>query len=185
MSYFKIALGLAVAGALSACSVSAEHSEVSAAEHSHGVDVASKAHSHIATVKPGASVTMTRALPKVMTSGSFQAVQLQFSEAYNSGTMSVSIEPSAGLRLFGGSSSKTFDMTSSGAHIWDLDVKADVDGVYFLNVFAEAGGQARVFSVQMNIGQVTQKMFDEAMPADGELIDGGKIRVLEATETIK
>ena len=185
MSYFKIALGLAVAGALSACSVSAEHSEVSAAEHSHGVDAASKAHSHIATVKPGASVTMTQALPKVMTSGSFQAVQLQFSEAYNSGTMSVSIEPSAGLRLFGGSSSKTFDMTSSGAHIWDLDVKADVDGVYFLNVFAEAGGQARVFSVQMNIGQVTQKMFDEALPADGELIDGGKIRVLEATETIK
>lgn len=184
MSYSKFALGLIVAGGLSACSVSAEHSEATSAAHSEKLDATSKTHAH-ATVKPGASVTMTSALPKAMTSGSFQAVQLQFSEAYNDGTMSVSIEPSEGLSLFGGSSSKTFDMISSGAHVWDLDVKADVDGVYFLNVFAEAGGQSRAFSVQMNIGQTTQKMFDEAMPADGELIDGGKIRVLEATETIK
>ncbi len=178
MSYLKFALGLAVAGGLSACSVSAEHSEASSAAHIE------KSHAH-ATVKPGASVSMTSALPKAMTSGAFQTVQLQFNEGYNDGTMSVSIEPSEGLSLFGGSSSKTFDMISPGTHVWDLDVKADVDGVYFLNVFAEAGGQARVFSVQLNMGQVTQKMFDEALPADGELIDGGKIRVLEATETIK
>ena len=64
-------------------------------------------------------------------------------------------------------------------------MKADVDGVYFLNVFAEADGQPRVFSVRLDMGQVTQKMFDDAMPADGKMSDGGKIRILEANETIK
>ena len=177
MSYLKTVLSLAVVVGLSGCTASSQHSE--------HLDAVSKAHVEHATVKPGASVTMTPALPKSMTSGSFQTVQLQFGEAYNGGTMSVSVEPSEGLSLFGGTSYKTFDMTTPGPHVWDLDVKADVDGVYFLNVFAEAAGQPRIFSVQLNIGQTTQKMFDDAMPADGELAEGGKIRVLDATETIK
>jgi len=67
-------------------------------------------------------------------------------------------------------------------------VKADADGVYFMNVFAQAGGQARSFSVRLNIGvgeAISKEMFDEAMPPEGELTDGGKIRVLEAEETIQ
>ena len=64
-------------------------------------------------------------------------------------------------------------------------MKADADGVYFLNVFAEAQGQFRTFSVRLDMGQITQKMIDIAMPANGELADGGKIRVLEAEEAIK
>lgn len=140
---------------------------------------------HKATVKPGASVTLNPALPKAMSSGSYQTVQLQFGEAYDSGIMSVSVEPSEGLSLFGGMASKTFDMSNSGQHIWDIDVKADVDGVYFLNVFAEAQGQPRTFSIRLDMGQTTQKMFDDALPAQGEMTDGGKIRALEAEETIR
>jgi hypothetical protein len=137
------------------------------------------------TVKPGASVTLNSVLPKAMTSGTFQTVQLRLTDGYEAGVMSVRVEPSAGLSLFGSTSSKTFDMTKSGEHILDLDVKADTDGVYFLNVFTEAEGLARSFSVRLDMGQTNQKMFDEALPADGELADGGSIRVLEAEETIK
>jgi len=76
-------------------------------------------------------------------------------------------------------------MAVPGTHVWDLDVKADHDGVYFLNVFAEVQGEARSFSVRLDVGTTTQKMFQNAVPADGELTDGGKIRVMEAEETIQ
>lgn len=137
------------------------------------------------TVKPGADVTLNSALPKDMVAGSFQTVRLSLTDGYADGILSMRVEPSEGLRLFGGNSSKTFNMAKSGAHDWDVDVAADADGVYFLNVFADANGMPRSFSVRLNIGQVTQKMFDDAMPADGELVEGGKVRALEATETIK
>ena len=139
----------------------------------------------VATVKPGADVALNSILPKAMVVGEFQTVRLEFTEGYTAGSMSVQIEPSAGLRLFGGSSAKTFDMSQTGAHNWDVDVAADVDGVYFLKVFAMVDNMPRSFSVCLDIGTVTQKMFDDAMPADGEITDGGKIRVLDATETIK
>jgi len=190
MTYVKPLIFLALTVALGGCSAATETVDTLANVDDAPVieaDVVkhTKPQHHYATVKPGASVTLNPVLPKSMTSGSFQAVQLQFGEAYSSGTMTVSIEPSAGLSLFGGTSSKTFDMTNPNTHVWDLDVKADADGVYFLNIFAEAEGQPRVFSVRLDMGQVTQKMFEDAMPADGELVDGGKIRVLDATETIK
>ena len=167
---------------LSACAAPADDG-VSNAVSSN--DVVSKKIAPVVTVKPGANVTMNSVLPKSMTSGSFQAVQLRFDEAYIDGPLSVTIEPSAGLSLFGGTTSKTFDMSKPGPHKWDLDVKADTDGVYFLNVFAEAQGQSRSFSVRLNMGQTTQKMFDDAMPADGKITDGGEIRVLDAEETIQ
>lgn len=178
MSYLlKPVLTLLAVGGLSACTA--------ATQKTAETENMSKTIAPVATVKPGASVTLNSVLPKSMASGSFQAVQLRLNEAYSAGPMSVRIEPSEGLSLFGGSSSKTFDMSKSGPHVWDIDAKADVDGVYFLNVFVEAEGQPRSFSVRLDMGVTTQKMFDDAMPADGELSDGGKIRVLEAEETIQ
>lgn len=197
MTKLNLFMSLVVAASLSACAASAdkvemaENSGVAVAEQSQSVksyDHANhdrKKHSHMETVKPGASVTLNSVLPKSMTSGSFQTVQLRLTDGYDAGVMSVTVEPSAGLSLFGSASSKTFDMTKSGEHILDLDVKADSDGVYFLNVFTEAEGLARSFSVRLDMGQTTQKMFDDAMPADGQLTDGGSIRALEAEETIK
>jgi len=98
----------------------------------------------------------------------------EFTDGYQDGVMTVSIEPSEGLNLFGGSNSKTFNMATPGPHVWDVDVKADVDGVYFLNIFSEAGGQPRSFSVRINMGVVTQKMLDDVMPAEGNKSSGGK-----------
>ena len=72
---------------------------------------------------------MSSVLPKSMTPGTYQSVQLRFAEAYTDGPMTVTIAPSEGLRLFGGTSSKTFDTSTPGPHVWDLDVKSDVDGV--------------------------------------------------------
>lgn len=184
MPYLKTALSLIVTGGLCACTAATQQSAEVQPQNTDVQGVA-KVTAPIATVKPGADVTLNSILPKSMTSGSFQTVQLSFAESYNAGTMSVSIEPSEGLSLFGGSSSKAFDMAQPGGHVWNVDVKSDADGVYFLNVFAEAQGQPRSFSVRLDMGQTTQKMFDDAMPADGELMDGGKIRVLEADETIR
>ena len=184
MSYLKTIFCVAAIGSLTACSAatqqSADHSH-EGSEHVHS----SKGERHVATVKPGASVQMNPVLPKSMSAGSFQTVQLRFADGYNEGSLSVNLQPSAGLSLFGGAASKTFDMTNASEHVWDVDVKAETDGVYFLNVFAEAQGQPRSFSVRLDVGQVTQKMRDEALPAQGKLTDGGKIRVLDAQETIK
>ena len=192
----KLAVSAALICGVSACAASTDKAETKTAEanaaemNATETQVAkakakAKLIAPMVTVKPGASVTIDSVLPKFMTSGSYQTVQLRLNEQYNSGTLSVSIEPTAGLSLFGGSSSKTFDMAQPGVHVWDVDVKSDEDGVYFLNVFADADGQSRTFSVRLNMGQTSQKMFDDAMPADGEMSDGGKIRVLEAEETIQ
>lgn len=167
---------------LTACAASVEEA---AADKATVENVTGKVLAPMSTVKPGANVSLNTTLPKSMVPGAFQTVKLQLIEGYTEGNLNVSIEPSDGLRLFGAAGSKTFDMGRTNSHDWDVDVKAETDGVYFLNVFAEAMGQPRSFSVRVNIGQVTQKMFDDAMPADGELVDGGKIRVLEADETIK
>jgi len=178
----KLALSSVLVCGLAACAASADEE----AELKTMTPVASsKTIAPVATVKPGASVSMTSALPKSMTSGSFQTVQLRFDEAYADGTMTVKVVPTAGLNLFGSTGDRTFNMAVPGTHVWDLDVKADADGVYFLNVFAEAQGEVRSFSVRLNMGVTTQKMFDNAMPADGDLVDGGKIRVLDAEETIE
>ena len=190
----KLAVSAALLSGVSACSASVEQSEkVAKATHAHTHSQAdatsktktSKTIAPYETVKPGANVTLNSVLPKSMTSGTYQSVQLQLDDGYTDGILSVKIEPSDGLSVFGGSSAKTFNMAAPGPHIWDVDVKADVDGVYFLNVFSEAQGQPRSFSVRVNMGQVTQKMFDAAMPADGELVEGGKIRVMDAEETIR
>ena len=188
MSYLKTTLCLAFIGVLTACTGASTEQSASHSNEAHaGHEPAAKGEgqTYISTVKPGASVSLNSVLPKSMTPGSFQPVELNFSEAYNDGTMNIRIVPSEGLELFGGSASKTFDMSTSGAHVWDLDVKAETDGIYVLNIFAEAQNQARSFSVRLNIGQVTQKMFDEALPAEGTLVEGGNIRVLDATETIE
>lgn len=192
MSLSKLILSTAMIAGLCACTAAeqsvsqADASVVKTGEQIAQTVAKKKTHPHHrATVKPGASVTLNSVLPKSMASGSYQTVQLQLSDGYTDGALSVTIEPSAGLSLYGGNSSKTFDMSGPGPHIWDVDVKADTDGVYFLNVFSEAQGQPRSFSVRMNMGVVTQKMLDEATPAEGELVDGGKLRVLEADETIR
>ena len=177
MTYLKTTIGVLTAAALAACTASSQNTVEA--------ETTAKVSAPMVTVKPGANVTLNSVLPKSMTSGTYQTVQLRFKEADFAGAMSVNLEPSDGLSLFGGSASKTFNVAKSDEHIWDVDVKADVDGVYFLNVFVEMQGQPRSFSVRLDMGETTQKMFDDAMPADGELTDGGKIRALEADETIK
>jgi hypothetical protein len=66
-----------------------------------------------------------------------------------------------------------------------LDAKSDADGVYFLNVFTEAHNESRSFSVQLDMGQTIQKTSDEKKPAQGQLVDGGTVRVMDAEETIE
>ncbi len=190
----KIAFSTALICGISACSASVEQTEIVTKQdhstlHDHSgeasVNAKAKPGTYYATVKPGASITLNSILPMSMTSGSYQTVRLELQDGYTDGVMSVNLVPSDGLSLFGSASSKTFNMAGSGPHIWDVDVKANTDGVYFLNVFSEAQGQPRSFSVRLDMGIVTQKMLNDAMPSEGELVDGGKIRVLEATETIR
>ena len=202
MSLSKFILGTTSIIIFTACAPGVEQSaglgSENASSHEHAeqfpnlsTDGSQVSSGHRATVKPGAAVTLKTVLPTSMTPGTFQTVKLELTDGYQDGIMTVSIEPGEGLNLFGGSNSKTFDMSSPGPHVWDVDVNADNSGVYFLNVFSQAQGMRRSFSVRLDVGvsgDEAQKMFDEAMPADGDLTDspeGGKIRVLGAAETIQ
>lgn len=142
-----------------------------------------KAEQVVTTVKPGAAVTLESSLPKIMRTTGYNTVSLMFSESYETNNLSVQIVPSEGLSLFGGASSKSFDMAGATTHQWDVDVSAQEDGIYFLNVFAEADGQPRTFSVRLEIGDVTEDMRKSSMSENGEMHDG--IRILEAQETIE
>lgn len=188
MTFTKLILSATLISGLTACAAATQEIETQSQAQIDATAqtvALAKTKTPYTTVKPGADVSLNSILPKNMVSGSYQTVRLRLSDGYSDGALSVRVEPSAGLRLFGGNDSKTFDMSKSGSHDFDVDVSADTDGVYFLNVFATANGSPRSFSVRLDIGQVTQKMFDDAMPADGELTDGGRIRALDATETIK
>lgn len=136
-----------------------------------------------ATVSPGAAVSLTPSLEENMSVNSFNRVDLKFSEFYTDGVMNIRVEPSKGLTIFGGNADRDFDMSSTNVHELSVDVSAETDGLYFLNVFAESKGQARAFSISLNIGTVTDEMRKSAVPENGELRDG--IRVLEAEETIR
>ena len=174
LNLIKLVVSSALICSAAACSLSVETAEM----------IAKTDTSH-ATVKPRANVSMTSALPKIMSSGAFYPVQLSFEEAYTQGVMTVSVKPSADLDLFGGEDLKTFDLAEQGPHVWNLDVKSQLDGIYTLDVFTEAHNESRSFSVQLNMGQIAQKTSKTVEPENGELVDGGKIRVMDAEETIQ
>lgn len=146
-------------------------------------NVTVKSSSAAATIKPGASVSLEKTFSKNMQSTGYNTVGLAFSEGYDAGNLSARLVPSEGLSVYGGATSRDFDMGTASTHTWDVDVSASQDGIYFLNVFVEAEGQPRSFSVQLNIGDVTDDMRKSAMPENGEMQDG--LRVMDATETIK
>ncbi len=195
MSLTKVIMGMTSVVMLCSCAPTAQQSaelphDHHGASHSEPLQAAKSTseRQYQATVKPGANISLQSVFPKPMVSGTYQTVQLELSEGYQDGVMTVSIEPSEGLTLFGGINSKTFSLSNTSLHIWDVDVKADADGVYFLNVFSQANGQGRSFSVRLDVGDrsaISQKSLDDAMPADGTLSDGGEIRILDADETIQ
>jgi len=66
----------------------------------------------------------------------FQTIGLTIDEAYSEGRMTLDIVPSEGLRLFGGVDSKSYSMNDLSTHNWPIDIRAEEDGIYFLNLFA-------------------------------------------------
>ena len=140
--------------------------------------------SSTSTVKPGAAVTMKTTIPENLTAQNFHQVKLNFSETQFAGDLNIRVEPSAGLNVFGSSTPQaSFKMASADIHEMAVDVSAPEDGIYFLNVFAEANGLARAFSVTLEVGDITDAMRKAAFPENGELQDG--VRVLQAQETIR
>ena len=136
------------------------------------------------TVKPGAAVTLKTSIPENMTVQNFNKIGLEFEEQQFAGDLNIQIVPSAGLNVFGGGSSeRSFKMAIADSHQMSLDVSAPTDGIYFLNIFAEAGGLARAFSVTLEVGNVTDEMRKAAFPENGVMQDG--VRVLPAQETIR
>jgi len=173
MKNVTLSLALLAGFSLSAC-----------AAQSTTAETAKTQQDAFATVKPGAAVSLSSTLPKTMSVNDFHQINLAFSETYDSGDLKITIVPSSGLNLFGGGTPEgSFKMTSIDNHQMSLDVSAPTDGVYFLNVFAEAGGLARTFSVSVEVGNVTDAMRKAAFPENGELQDG--VRVLNAQETIR
>lgn len=143
------------------------------------------------TIKPGAAISLSHVSPQNMGTKQYQTVRLQIDEAYDDGQMTLNIAPSEGLSLFGGVESKTFNMNELLTHEWPIDVRAETDGIYFLNVFASTGSSEdgisdrRSFSIRLDIGDITPEMRQAAFPENGVLSNDGETRILEATETIR
>jgi len=146
---------------------------------------------NLETIKPGAAISLNHSAPKNMQAQQFQTILLMIDEAYNEGRMTFNIVPSEGLRLFGGVDNKSFSMDEVSTHDWPIDVSAEEDGIYFLNVFASVdtedglANQNRSFSIRLDIGNITPEMRAIAFPENGTLSDDGKTRILEAKETIQ
>jgi len=164
---------------LSAC---AAQTSTQASAQSSAVSTEKFVEEH-ATIKPGAAVSLQSSFEDNMSAQIFNRVDLKFSEYSTEGLLNVSVEPSEGLSIFGGSTDHNFDMSTTNLHQLSLDVSAETDGLYFLNVFAESKGQVRTFSVSLKIGTVTEEMMKATRPQNGEMRDG--VRVLEAQETIR
>lgn len=170
MSIYKTALMVVGTTALMACAAPEAQTPKNEVQSSY-------------TPKPGASVQFSSQVPGKMDVGRFHAIELEFTETYQDDDLSVSLTASEGLNLFGGIDVKVFDMKQGPVHEWDVDVSADTDGIYYLDVFVEAQGEPRVFSVKLEIGDVDSDMRDSAKTSSGKIVDG--VRVLEAEETIK
>ena len=89
---------------------------------------------------------MNTSIPENLTAQNFHQVKLNFSETQFAGDLNIRVEPSAGLNVFGSSTPQaSFKMGSADVHEMSVDVSAPEDGIYFLNVFAEANGLALHF----------------------------------------
>jgi len=143
------------------------------------------------TVKPGAAISLSHSAPRTMLANTYQTINLKINEAYFEGQMTLTVTPSEGLTLFGDVESKTFAMDKLSVHDWPIDVRAENDGIYFLNFFASTTSSvgrnkdSRNFSIRLDIGDITPEMRQAAFPENGKLSEDGKTRILEATEVIR
>lgn len=142
------------------------------------------------TIKPGAAVSFTHSGPKELQPGQYGKVLLSAAEEYDSGTLYLTAQPDKGLRLVSETAETSFTMSAGRVHDWELDVTAATDGVYYLNVFANAkqpdGTEyLRSYAVQILVGEVTQADIRNSMKANGNLSEDGKTIAMEAEETIQ
>tara|TARA_R110002020_G_scaffold350175_3_gene563576 strand:+ start:72 stop:629 length:558 start_codon:yes stop_codon:yes gene_type:complete len=142
------------------------------------------------TTKPGAAVTFTHSEPKDLQPGQYGKVVIRVDEEYDTGTLFLTAQPDEGLRLVSETAETSFTMSAGRVHEWELDVTAATDGVYYLNVFANAkladGTEyLRSYAAKILIGDATQSDIRNSIKANGNLSEDGKTIAMEAEETIQ
>lgn len=181
----KIAAAVAVAGSLAAAC--AQQASIDNAQTAPEPAALEAVHS---TVKPGASVTFSHSLRGEIDASRRGSVDIQVTEEYSDGLLHLTAAGEDGLSVFGADATTRVSMADKDAHTWTVNFQADSDGVFFINVSAEAEleGQPswmRTYAVRLEIGEgaaLAEK------PANGQVVqqsDGEMAVIMEAEEVIE
>lgn len=142
------------------------------------------------TNKPGASIDFVYQAPKDLLPVENGVVTLTFFEVYPNGTLRLEVQADEGLQLISEVRKKEFSMAGNDPHEWELDVMANQNGVYYLNVLATVdlpNGKetGRAFAARINVGDFTATNARSSLKRNGVLSSDGATVMMEADEVIK
>jgi hypothetical protein len=138
--------------------------------------------------KPGAAVRFDHNYDGLTGPGEVETILLNFAEAYDAGTLSITVDADSGLSYELGSP-QVFDLQSTDMHELTVDLSAATGGRYYLRIFAEVllpDGQVdrRVFGLALQVGIPGDKSISSDEKHDTDF-RGGELILLPAEERRK
>lgn len=138
--------------------------------------------------KPGAAIRFDHNYSGQTEPGEVESIVLSFSEAYDAGTLSISVDADPGL-VYDLASPQVFELQSADTHELEVNLSAPSEGRYYLRIFAEVllpDGQAdrRVFGLALQVGAPPNK----EMPSDEKTdtdFRGSELILMPAEESQK
>ncbi len=85
-------------------------------------------------MKPGASVYLTHNYDGKTAVGEIENITVTLTEAYDTGTLTATILPTDGLTIYSDTRMHSFAMNGAAEHTLNVQVSANTDGVYYLNL---------------------------------------------------
>ncbi|MEQ9566355.1 MAG: hypothetical protein ACFHHU_14625 [Porticoccaceae bacterium] len=133
--------------------------------------------------KPGAAVRFDHNYSGQTEPGEMENIVLTFAEAYEAGTMSISVDADQGL-VYELASPQVFDLQSADSHQLEVSLSAPSEGRYYLRIFAEVllpDGQMdrRVFGLALQVGAPQDKAISSDKKTDTDF-RGGELILLPA-----
>lgn len=137
--------------------------------------------------KPGAAVQFHHDYDGESDAGEGEAILLGFSEQYDAGVLTVTLEPEDGLQLLSGEATQSFSLVGDERKEMQVTLGAENDGRYYLNIFADVedgSGNAskRVFGLAFQVGAVAKETATEVEMKEGSR--GESLIMLPAEESI-
>ncbi len=180
MSLFKSITLLALALPMAACTQTIV--EEAAPEAQKGASYSSPG-------KGGAAVHFSHEMKGSLAVGEYTTVKINVSDNYADGTLTLQATGSQGLTIYEPSGFAEYSMDADTAYVWNVDVKSETDGVYYLNVSATATpeGQTSIIkthSIRVEIGDMAKALKNSSAAEITETEDGEKRIIMEAEEEI-